>query len=384
MEAEIITIGTEILLGEIVDTNTRTLARRLRDIGVDIFLTSTVGDNPRRIADAVRASASRADLVITTGGLGPTIDDATREGIADAMSTELVFSEELWQQIQDRFAQFGRTPTENNRRQAQIPLGAIAIENPVGTAPSFILETPDATVIALPGVPGEMVHLLESEVIPYIKRKLGSFEVIHTRLLRTAGLGESILDERIADLEQLSNPTVGLSAHPGRVDIRITAKARSPQAADEMLWGIQATLQQRLGRHIYGMDEDTLEGAVLNLMHEKGLTLATVEAGTDGLLRSSLGERPEIYLAGMQRLPVDLDGSIEEALATFLQESGASVGLGLQLTEDHGHGSALEIVVQLPDRVEKLNESYPAIFVNMDARAVSYALDLLRRSLLDD
>ncbi|MDF1498895.1 MAG: CinA family nicotinamide mononucleotide deamidase-related protein [Anaerolineales bacterium] len=384
MEAEIITIGTEILLGEIVDTNTRTLARRLRDIGVDIFLTSTVGDNPRRIADAVRASASRADLVITTGGLGPTIDDATREGIADAMGIELVFSEDLWQQIQDRFAQFGRVPTENNRRQAQIPLGAIAIENPVGTAPSFILEAQDATVIALPGVPGEMMHLLESEVIPYIKRKLGSFEVIHTRLLRTAGLGESILDERIADLEQLSNPTVGLSAHPGRVDIRITAKARSPQAADEMLWGIQATLQQRLGRHIYGMDEDTLEGVVLNLLREKGLTLATAETGTGGLLQDSLGERPGIYLAGVQRLPSDLGGSIEDALAALLQECGASVGLGLRLTEEDGQGSALEIVVQLPDRVEKLNESCPAIFVNMDARAVSYALDLLRRSLLDD
>ncbi|MGD8865165.1 MAG: molybdopterin-binding protein, partial [Anaerolineales bacterium] len=246
MEAEIITIGTEILLGEIVDTNTRTLARKLRDIGIDIYLTSTVGDNALRISEAVRASASRADLIITTGGLGPTIDDATREGIANSMGHDLIFNDELWHQIQARFAQFGREPTENNRRQAYIPEGALPIENPVGTAPSFILEAETATVIALPGVPSEMIHLLDNDVIPYLKRKLGAYEIIQTRLVRTAGIGESILDERISDLEELSNPTVGLSAHPGRVDIRVTAKAKTKQQADEMLWGIQATLQQRL------------------------------------------------------------------------------------------------------------------------------------------
>ncbi|MGD2058626.1 MAG: CinA family nicotinamide mononucleotide deamidase-related protein [Anaerolineales bacterium] len=382
MEAEIITIGTEILLGEIVDTNTRKIARRLRDIGVDIYLTSTVGDNAQRIAEAVRASASRSDIVITTGGLGPTIDDATREGVADAAGRELIFSEELWKQIQDRFAQFGRSPTENNRRQAYIPAGAIPIENPVGTAPSFILESEQAIVISLPGVPSEMIHLLESDVVPYLKRKLGTNEIIQTRLVRTAGIGESLLDERISDLEQLSNPTVGLSAHPGRVDIRITAKAKTAQDAEEMLWGIQATLQQRLKRHIYGIDDQNLESVVLGMLAERGWNLVTVEAGTDGLLAKSLADETGV-LEGSQVLdPDELAGSVRVRLIQMIEKHEASAGLAVNLTQDENKGSKLEIYAQIPGHESHLDERYPTIFVNMDARAISFALDLLRRSIL--
>lgn len=382
MEAEILTIGTEILLGEIVDTNMRTLARRLRDIGIDIYLTSTVGDNAGRIAEAVRASASRADVIITTGGLGPTIDDATREGVADSMRRELIFSEELWKQIQDRFAQFGRSPTENNRRQAYIPDGAMPIENPVGTAPSFILESDEAIVISLPGVPSEMIHLLESEVIPYLKKKLGTYEIIQTRLVRTAGIGESILDERINDLEELSNPTVGLSAHPGRVDIRVTAKAKTAQEADEMLWGIESTLHQRLKKHIYGIDDQTLESVVLGMLSQRRWDLVTVEAGTDGLLAESLNEYEGTLIGSQQIPPEKLEGSIRPYLVEMIDGHDADAGLAVNLSESEDGGSRLEIFAQVPGAEDHLDEHYPTIFVNMDARAVSFALDLLRRCML--
>ncbi len=155
-KAEIITIGTEILLGEIVDTNSRFIARALRDEGVDLYWTSTVGDNPERIAEAVRSGMERSEIIISTGGLGPTVDDPTRDAVALALGVETEFREELWQQVIDRFARFGREPTQNNRRQAYVPQGAIAIENPVGTAPAFIVETKKNAIIALPGVPREM------------------------------------------------------------------------------------------------------------------------------------------------------------------------------------------------------------------------------------
>lgn len=383
MEAVIITIGTEILLGEIVDTNTRTIARRLRDLGIDIYLTSTVGDNADRIADAVRASAARADIVITTGGLGPTIDDATREGIASAMGVELEFKESLWGQINERFAQFGRTPTENNRRQALLPAGAHGIENPVGTAPSFIFEDENSVVIALPGVPGEMEHLLESDVVPYLKRRLGKTETILSRVVRTSGIGESVLDERIDDLEQLSNPTVGLSAHPGRVDIRITAKAPTTAHAEEMLWGIQATLEQRLGRFIYGIDDQSLEGFVLDILEQRELSLATMEYGTGGLLANSLSEKSDAFITGEQLPEAQLDTPLETLLANSLTASGATVGLALMLTIDEARLAELEIIVLLPGSEKRLKERYPSLFVNMEERAVSFALDLLRRALLD-
>ncbi|MGD8730456.1 MAG: CinA family nicotinamide mononucleotide deamidase-related protein [Anaerolineales bacterium] len=382
MEAEIITIGTEILLGEIVDTNTRTLARKLRDIGIDIYLTSTVGDNALRISEAVRASASRADLIITTGGLGPTIDDATREGIASSMGHDLIFNDELWHQIQARFAQFGREPTENNRRQAYIPEGALPIENPVGTAPSFILEAETATVIALPGVPSEMIHLLDNDVIPYLKRKLGAYEIIQTRLVRTAGIGESILDERISDLEELSNPTVGLSAHPGRVDIRVTAKAKTKQQADEMLWGIQATLQQRLRNHIYGIDDQSLESVVLGLLEERAWDLAIMESGTGNLLTSSLNEASTGEISIISEQLTLQEGSLEKQLSLTMQKHHTEAGVAITLIQDQVQGSKLYILVRIPEHEDLIDEHYPAVFVNMEARTVSFALDRLRRTIL--
>ncbi|HQF44267.1 MAG TPA: molybdopterin-binding protein, partial [Anaerolineaceae bacterium] len=244
--AEIIALGTELLLGEIQDTNTRYIARHLRDTGIDLFRTAIIGDNAERIAQALREALTRAQIIITTGGLGPTVDDPTRQAVALAVNVPLEYRPELWGQIQARFERFGRQATENNKRQAYIPQGSIPVENLVGTAPAFITETGGSVIISLPGVPREMEFLMENVILPYLKEKFDLKGTIQALVLHCAGLGESQLDEMIGDLEKLSNPTVGLSAHAGQIDIRITAKANSIEDAQKMLDELGQVIRQRV------------------------------------------------------------------------------------------------------------------------------------------
>ena len=241
--AEIITIGTELLLGETVDTNTRYIARALRDAGVDLYRSSTIGDNQERIAQIIREGMNRADIIITTGGLGPTVDDPTREALALALDVEIEFRPELWEQIQERFRRYNRTPTDNNRRQAYIPTGAIGVENAVGTAPAFVIETDRHAIIALPGVPREMEHLMQVKILPYLRQRFQLHGIIKSRILHTSGVGESTIDARIGDLERLTNPTVGMAAHAGQVDIRITAKADSESEANHLIQQVEQQLR---------------------------------------------------------------------------------------------------------------------------------------------
>ena len=380
MNAEIITIGTELLLGEIADTNTRVIARSLRDLGLDLFRTTTVGDNLERIAGAVRESLARSQVVITTGGLGPTVDDPTREAIAAAVGVTTEFRPELWEQIQDRFAQYGRTPTENNRRQAYIPEGAIPVENPVGTAPAFIVEHGENCVIALPGVPEEMSALLQQAVIPYLRRRFGLQGVILARLIRTAGMGESALDEHIQDLERLSNPTVGLSAHPGRVDIRITAKAEDQAHAQAMIEKVETVLRQRLGKAIYGVDGDTLEAAALRAAEARGWHLASVEHGTQGTLSSGLASQSGAFVGG-EILAEDLGSeALSLALARRCVDRGAEVGIGVSLVQEAAR-ARLSLILRTPEEEEVLERSYGGSPLSAARWAVSMALDLVRRRL---
>ena len=257
--AEIIAIGTELLLGEIVDTNTRYIARALRGLGIDLYRTQTIGDNIERIAQALREAMLRAEIILTTGGQGPTVDDPTRQAVAQAAGTEVEFHPELWEQILVRVAHYGRTPSENQKRQAYLPKGALAIENPVGTAPAFILETESSTIIALPGVPREMETLLTQSVVPYLQKRFDLRATIKVRTLHTAGVGESWIDEHIGDLETLANPTVGISAHSGIVEIRITAKAENDLEANRMIAHVENDIRARLGATVFGADDDTLD-----------------------------------------------------------------------------------------------------------------------------
>ena len=286
MNAEIITSGTELLLGETVDTNSAYIARALRGIGVNLYFKTSVGDNVERMALALRQALARADVVITTGGLGPTVDDVTREAVVLATGRELVLYPECLAQIETIFARWGRSVGENNKRQAYLPEGAIPIRNPVGTAPGFILEAAEGTIIALPGVPREMERLLGDAVLPYLRGRLGAGGmVIKARILHTVGLGESWIDERIDAQMRSANPTVGLAAHSGIVDIRITARAADAAAADAMIASMEAKVRAAIGDvSIFGAGDEKLEQVTADLLAKAGVKLAIVESTTEGEL----------------------------------------------------------------------------------------------------
>jgi nicotinamide-nucleotide amidase len=380
MEAEIITIGTELLLGEIIDTNTHTIARALREIGLDLHRTTSVGDNPERIAQVVRESMTRAQVLITTGGLGPTVDDPTREAIAKAMNLALEFKPELWQEIQDRFRRYGRTPGERNRLQAFIPQGAIPISNPVGTAPAFIVESEANSVIALPGVPAELEVLLESAILPYLRDKFQLRETIYTRVLRIAGAGESWLDERMTDLEQWTNPTLGLAAHPGRVDLRITAKAVSESEARSEISRMETILRERLGALIYGVDQDTLEEVILKMLREKGWKLATVESGTGGALCASLEGKGKAFVGGLTLPGIQDLEKMAQTLDRFMEDRSAQTGIGLGLyTEPERR--RVEWIIRISDQSETRKRGYGGPPHTAPAWAVSQVLEALRQRL---
>ena len=370
--AEIITIGTEILLGEIVDTNTRYIARTLRGMGVDIYRTVTIGDNIERIAEAIHNSMNRAEIVITTGGLGPTVDDPTREAVARAAGVELEFREDLWQQVVSIISRYGRKPSENQRRQAYIPKGAVAIPNPVGTAPCFIVETERNAVASLPGVPNEMEHILHESIIPYLQKRFHLNEIIKIRVLHCAGLGEGMIDEKIADLETLSNPTVGLAAHTGVVDIRIAAKASSEVEADAMIAEIEYQVRERLGDVVFGEDEDKLEDAALNAVAKRGWTLIGVESGLDGSLARKLPHTvsipdlsPDSLLAALRAARADSNADAALGVAMYLQERAAQMALITPKGEKTHH-----ITYGGPPR-------------SLASWSVNVALDWLRRRAMD-
>jgi competence/damage-inducible protein CinA-like protein len=282
MQAEIITIGTELLLGQIIDTNAAYLAKELAAMGFNVFRSTTIGDNQDRIAHAVRRALDDCDVVITSGGIGPTVDDKTRAAVAAAMGRDLVFDQSLMDDIKAFFDKRGLVLGENNPRQAFIPHDAIPVRNPVGTAPGFIVVQDHRYVISLPGVPRELYYLMEHSVLPFIQREFGLETVINMRVLRTAGTGESNIDRLVADLEESNNPTVGLSAYPGAVDIRVTAKAKDSITAQQLLDDMETQLRDRLGDMIYGLDDVTIESVVVNMLLERGLKLVVLETNTGG------------------------------------------------------------------------------------------------------
>ena len=372
--AEIITIGTEILLGEIVDTNTRFLARGLRGLGVNLFRTVTIGDNAQRIAEAVQDSMRRADIILTTGGLGPTVDDPTREAVARALGVETEFREELWEQVKTVIARYGRVPGENQKRQAMLPRGAIAIENPVGSAPSFIVETPSPpaplpstplqgasrgeggrAIISLPGVPQEMETIFHRSVVPYLQKKFNLNEIIKVRLLHTSGMGEAAIDEQVGEFERLANPTVGLAAHAGLVDIRLAAKAKNENEADRLIAEVETAIRARLGNAVFGADEETLERAALEAAAARGWNVAALESGLDGRLARGLSaaqpanlvavESPalsEVEVAALQ------PGELAARTRELRERSGAKAALGVALFRSESE-QAIELHLATPE-----------------------------------
>lgn len=377
--AEIITIGTEILLGEIVDTNTRHIALNLRDLGVDIYRTITIGDNIERIAESIRESMQRAEIVITTGGLGPTVDDPTRAAVALAAGVETEFRPELWEQIDKRVSLYGRKPSENQKRQAYVPQGSIALENTVGTAPCFIVETERNAIISLPGVPREMETILRDAVIPYLQKRYNLQETIKVRLLHTAGMGEGRLDEKIGDLEKLSNPTVGLAAHTGVVDIRLAAKAKTEAEADAMIAEVENEIRQRLGKIIFGADQDKLESVTLAALSKRGWKLVVLESGLGGRLSRQLSKAADSLILqseNRQIAPQDLF----PALQKLKSESGAEVALGVAFFPGEEEQIA-EISLLTPDVEKTRTLRYGGHPQNALRWAPNIAINILRRAL---
>jgi nicotinamide-nucleotide amidase len=376
--AEIITIGTELLLGEIVDSNAQFLARSLRDAGIDLYRKTTVGDNVKRIAQAIQQSLERCDIVITTGGLGPTIDDPTREAVALAVGVNSEFRPELWQQIKSRFQRLGRLPTENNQRQAYVPEGAKAIENPVGTAPIFILEYHSHLIISLPGVPSEMKFLMEHSIIPFLRKHYDLHGVIKTRVLHTVGVGESQIDDLISDLEELSNPTVGLAAHSGQVDVRITVKAESEEASAILINPLENTLRDRLGDCIYGVDQETLEEVALQSIAKHDWTLTIIEAGLGGYLIRRLASTKGPFIGGqVLAVPPPTDEFLNLA-DSYRQSQKAEVGLGVAV-----HPSAetynVDLVLITPLEKQQYNRRYGGPTEYLPFWVFNHSLDLIRR-----
>jgi nicotinamide-nucleotide amidase len=321
--AEILTVGTEILLGDLVDTNSAYLSARLAALGVSVYRHTTVGDNAKRIAAALREAASRADLVITTGGLGPTSDDLTNQCLGEAAGREMVEYPEARRHVDEMFRRFGREPTPSNYKQAIFPDGSKLIPNPVGTAMGAMLELDGALVATFPGVPGEMRRMFEDTLEPLIRER--SEGAIVSRTLWFTGIGESALAEQVQDLLDASEPTVAPLAGQGKVRLRVTSRADTPEEAEKKINPVADEILARLGEYYFGEDDETLEGALGKLLKERGATLALAESCTGGLLAKRLTDG-----AGASAYFV-------EGLVTYSNESKERLlGVPKDLLVEHG------------------------------------------------
>ena len=324
MIVEILAIGTELLLGQIVNSNATRIGERLADAGLDHFQQTVVGDNEARIVAAIDAACSRADALIITGGLGPTKDDLTREAIARAAGVEMIFDADQEERLRERWTSSGRVMPVSNLQQAERPLGSELIANPKGTAPGIRLRIADTWVFALPGVPAEMIPMLENSVIPFLRGDDDAAVV--SRLLRTWGESESAIGERLGDLYDAStNPTIAFLASGGEIKIRITAKAATRDEASAMIAPIEATVRERLGKRIFGVDDETVEVVVLRMLEERGWTLGTAESATGGLIAGRITSVPgasRVFRGSVVSYATEVKESLLEVSGDLVAEHG--------------------------------------------------------------
>ena len=286
---EILCVGTELLLGDILNGNARWLAQKLADLGLPHFRQTVVGDNTDRLMAAVREAAGRCRILITTGGLGPTPDDLTTAALAAAFDTPLEERPELWQEIQAKLSAGGRAVASSNRSQALLPIGADVLPNPLGSAPGMIWSPcPDFTILTFPGVPSEMRSMWVETAEPWLRQNGGASSAFVSRRLHFTGIGESGLAEQVGDLFDSVNPTVAPYAALGDVTLRLIASGSSPFQAEALLNPMEEQLLEHTGRFCYGRDDDTLAAVVLRLLGDAGQTLAVAESCTGGALGAAL------------------------------------------------------------------------------------------------
>ena len=404
MRAEIVSVGTELLLGQITDTNATFLAQSLADLGIDLFFVSQVGDNRGRLVDTLRRGWERSDLVITTGGVGPTEDDLTREAIAELVGETPQVDEATVETIRAFFRNRNADMPERNRKQAWLIPSAQALPNPVGTAPGWFVQREGKIIVAMPGVPREMKRMWESEAIP----RLGAYlpeTVLLTRNIRTIGIGESSVEEVLGDLVHGTNPTVATYAKDDGVHVRITAKARTADEAAALLKPVVAEAEGILGDFIYGYDNDGLPEAVLSLATQRGETVAVCEQGTGGVVTTALGAflsanspfRGGITLENGTSPLLEASGVSDAARTAATAENaralastarrffGASYGLGISVNVAQGNPEYGTVVcaVDANGTVSDLTRGYRTLPADIRRRAALWAVEYLRLALLN-
>jgi competence/damage-inducible protein CinA-like protein len=348
MRAEIISCGTELLLGHITDTNATYLAQSLAALGIDLFFVSQVGDNQGRIVETLRRAWERSDLVIMTGGLGPTEDDLARESISALLGETMQVDPRLETELRGMFAARHADMPERNIKQATLIPSAQAIPNPRGTAPGWWVERDGRVIVAMPGVPREMYQMWENEVVPRLGKYTGG--LIFTRILRVWGLGESSVEERLDALLHNTNPTIATYAKSDAIDVRITAKAGTRELAEQQVAAMEAQARQALGQYIFGEDKETLQSVIGTRLVERNQSLAVMESLTGGLLASRITDvagssryfvggvvaySPELKIQmGVPREVIERYGVISEETARAMAQAvrarlGAHFGLGI-------------------------------------------------------
>jgi len=412
VRCEIVGVGTELLLGQIVNTNAAWIGQRLADVGWDCLRHTVVGDNEARIGGVLREALDRADAVIVTGGLGPTQDDVTREAVAAVAGVPLVRRPELEAWLRDRFAAMGiRRMAEMNLRQADVPEGARYVDNPRGTAPGLIVEVGGKPVYAVPGVPREMEGMLERVVLPDLAARAGEGRAIVSRVLRTVGVGESRLAERLTPLWEAAGTgqvTLAYLASPGEVRVRLTAVGASREEALSEIAPLEAKVRQELGDIVYGLDEETLEEAAGRLLREQGRRLATAESLTGGLLGGRVtvvagasdyylggvvayASEAKATLLGVDRGLLEGDGPVSEPVAAAMAEGarrvfGADLGLaatGVAGPAEQGGRPVGTLCLGVADAGGTATATLrvPGDRAQVRAWSATVALDLLRRRL---
>jgi nicotinamide-nucleotide amidase len=411
MIAESVSVGTELLMGQIADTNAQHLGKVLPELGIRHHLRQTVGDNFERLTAALKLALSRSDIVFTIGGLGPTQDDLTRDGIAAALGETLVPDPKIEEHLRKLFAIRNLTWTESQRRQTMRPASSIPIDNPNGTAPGLLCEKGGKVVIALPGPKGEFVPMVNGPVRDFLS-KLSHDGVIHSRILRVCGLGESIVEERIKGLLDSDNPTVAPYAKPGEVHLRVTARGATTADAESVIQPFEAKIREVLGDAVFGVDEVTLEAAVLELLKDRKATLAIAESVTGGGISQRITSVPgasETYIGGVvtyamqtktSELGVDsallqdpnigpVSAEVARAMAEGVRAKfGADYGLAVTgnagPTSDFGDRPVglVYISVATPTSVETEEFKFRGIREDIRFRAGQFALTLLRKALL--
>ncbi len=407
MRSEIVSIGTEILMGQITDTNASWIAQQLPALGIDLYWVSAVGDNLGRLREVLARGLERSDLVICTGGLGPTEDDLTREAIAAVLGEDIVQDPQLESDLRAHFARRGNPMPERNLKQATRTASTTALPNPRGTAPGWWSERDGHVIVAMPGVPHEMRYMWETQVVPRLSSRLGDV-IIHSRLLKVIGLGESAAEERIRHLLHTDNPTVGTYAKEDGIHLRLTAKAASLEEAKSMVEDLENRIRAELGIHVYGVDDERLEGIVGQLLMARQLTLATMESCTGGLVANVITNEPgsSAYFKGglvtysnqakidfgvpaaviEQHGAVSCETALEMATAAR-QRMSASVGLsvtgvaGPSELEGKPPGT-VHLGIDVEGQRRAISASYPVVRVQMKRLTMLAALDLLRRTLL--